>query len=562
MRMMSGLVGAVLLVGLAAAPAAASSAAAAPAGDERISSYGVELEVRPDGSLRVEETIDYDIGGNARHGIERDIDTEQKFDGGHNRRYPVSEVRVSSETAPDQVDVTDSGGSTRLRIGDPDRTITGAHTYVISYTVAAATTRFDDRDELYWNAVGPDWDVPIDEVDVRVTGAQVTRAACYAGEPGGTAPCGSAESSGSTATYSGGPVAAGDALTVVAAFPAGSVAAAPPVLVERRTPRSFLVGDPAFALPVSGLVLGVPVWLLVAGIRRKKAQEAPALAYREGHQPELPRGLRPALAGMLLHGTARPVDAATVLLDLSARGFVSISPLPKDNWRLVAVRPPDASLPPEAHEVFAAAFRRGPDTTLRAASRALVGLRTKLRTIAEAEMLRLGWYRTSPRQKSGLVVLGVLLMFFTLPVLLVTGLAADAGLIGLALGAGGIVLIVHAFTRPAPRTEAGEVARAQLIAFRRTLQGIDPMRLPPGEREARLAGLLPYAVALGLASQLAASFSAAGVVAGGYAGNPMWWSTFAGDATRASTPASSSSGGGGFSGSSGGGGGGGGGGSW
>ena len=65
---------------------------------------------------------------------------------------------------------------------------------------------------------------------------------------------------------------------------------------------------------------------------------------------------------------------------------------------------------------------------------------------------------------------------------------------------------------------------------------------------------------LGLAPQLASAFLATGVVAGGYAADPMWWSTSAGDATRATAPSSSSAGGSGFSGGSAGGGGGGGGG--
>lgn len=154
---------ALLVFGLAGA----GEAGASDAGAERIRSYEVQLEVRSDGSLQVAEQIEYDFGGNARHGIERDIDTEQRYDGSRDRQFPVSAVEVSSPTAPDQVEVTESGGETRLRIGDPDRTISGRHTYRISYRVAAATTRYDDRDELYWNAVGPGWSVPVDRVAVR-----------------------------------------------------------------------------------------------------------------------------------------------------------------------------------------------------------------------------------------------------------------------------------------------------------------------------------------------------------------------------------------------------------
>ena len=555
MRIMSALAGVVLLTGLAAGPAAAA------AGDgERIRSYDVRLEVRPDGSLRVTETIDYDFGATPRRGIERDIDTEQRFDGSRDRRYPVSDVEVSSSTAPDQVQVTDSGDGTTVRIGDPDRTVTGRHTYRIGYTVAAATTRFAGHDELHWNAVGSGWRVPVGDVRVRVGGAEVTRATCFAGAPGATAPCDSAVASGRFAQAA---LAPGEALTVVTAFPAGSVAAAAPVLVERRTARTFLAGSPLYALPLAALFLGGPGWLLVTGIRRKRAQEAPALAYRQGFAPQPPPGLRPALAGMLLSGSARPVDAVSVLLDLSARGHVSITPLAGRDWRLVAVRPPDASLPPEARAVLRAVFARGPDTTLKAAGRALLGVRGELRTIARDEVVRLGWFSRPPQEATGPAALGAAMLFLAVPVTLLLGFLADAGVAGIALGAGGIVLVAHAFTRPRPRTAAGEIARSQLIAFKAHLSRIDPMGLPAGHREAALAGLLPFAVVLGLAPQLAGAFSAAGVVAGGYAANPAWWSTFATDATRAATPSSSSGGSSGFSGgSAGGGGGGGGGGSW
>jgi uncharacterized membrane protein HdeD (DUF308 family) len=554
MRFLSGLVAVIAGLFLLASPAAAADG-------ERITSYGVTLQVRPDGSMQVEETIAYDFGGNARHGIDRELDTESVYDGSHHRRFPVSDVTASSATAPDDVAVTGGNARTTIRIGDPDRTITGPHTYRISYTVAAVTTRYADHDELYWDVVGPDWDVPIDAITVRVSGAEVTASSCFAGRPGGKDPCTSAEGG----SFGQGSLAAGQVLTVVAGFPAGSVAAAAPILSDRLTVRRFLIGTPAYAVPGALLALGIPLLLLLGGLRRKKAQEAPALAYRDGFQPQPPAGVRPLLANTLLSGTFKTVDPVSVLLDLSARGYLSITPLSKRDWRLVAVRPPDGSLHPEEQEVLRAAFAKGPDTTLSGAGRALTRARGPLKRIALDGVVDQGWYTRRPGGNTGWAALGGALIVASFPLTLALGFLTHAGIVGPALFAGGIVLIAHAFTKAQPRTEAGEVARSQLLAFKRTLSGIDPGRLPPEQREATLGGLLPYAVVLGLAPQLAAAFSAAGVVAGGYAmaSNPMWWSTFSTDATHATSPSSSSSGGSGFSGgSSGGGGGGGGGGSW
>jgi len=120
------------------------------------------------------EMIGYDFGGNQRHGIVREIDTEQRYDDTHDRRFPVSGVAATSPDAPADLQVSGDDARTTVRIGDPSRTVTGRHTYQITYAVAAVTTRLADHDELYWNAFGPDWPVPAQTVTVRVTGAPVS----------------------------------------------------------------------------------------------------------------------------------------------------------------------------------------------------------------------------------------------------------------------------------------------------------------------------------------------------------------------------------------------------
>lgn len=549
----SGALGAALLA-LLVLPA--GPAAAGDADGERIRSYDVLIDVRDDGSLRIAETISYDFGGTGRHGIERDIDTEQRYDGSRDRQFPVSDVEVSSGTAPDQVQVTESAGETSLRIGDPDRTVTGQHSYRISYTVSAATTRFGDRDELYWNAVGPGWSVPVERVAVQVAGARVTRAACFSGKPGSTAPCTSATASGPGATYTGGPLAAGDALTVVAAFPAGSVAGAAPVLTDRMTPRRFLAGTPAVALPVALAVVALPAFWLVTLRRRRREQAASAPQFAADLQSAPPPGMRPALVSTVLHGSVKPVDQVAVLLDLSARGYLSISPEGRREWRLAATRPPDAGLRPEEFAVLNALFAKGPVTVLSKAGRRLAAARTQVRNQIYADVVAQGWFSRRPGSGRTLpAVLGAIALVLALPVTLVLGFTLHAGIVGPAVGLAGILLIAGAFGVPAPRTPAGEAVRSRLIAFRAHLASVDPSRLPAEQRQAAFAGLLPYAVVLALAPQLAYALQAYGYP------DPSWFSTFSSDATRASSPVSSSGGSGG-SGSSGGGGGGGGGGSW
>jgi Predicted membrane protein (DUF2207) N-terminal domain len=68
--------------------------AAADTSGERITSYDVVLAVLTDGSMRAQETIGYEFGGNERHGIVRDIVTERAT-----TTVPVDPARRAAATA-------------------------------------------------------------------------------------------------------------------------------------------------------------------------------------------------------------------------------------------------------------------------------------------------------------------------------------------------------------------------------------------------------------------------------------------------------------------------------
>ncbi len=92
-----------------------------------------------------------------------------------------------------------------MKIGDPNATITGPHTYVITYTVTdglRVITEDDAADpampdavsagdvELYWDVIGTGWDVPIGSAKATVSGpGAVLSAVCYVGAAGSDARC-------------------------------------------------------------------------------------------------------------------------------------------------------------------------------------------------------------------------------------------------------------------------------------------------------------------------------------------------------------------------------------
>ena len=55
-----------------------------------------------------------------------------------------------------------------MQIGDPNQTVTGVHTYVISYRIRGVFNTFPDHDELNFNVTGNGWEVPIAKVEAAV----------------------------------------------------------------------------------------------------------------------------------------------------------------------------------------------------------------------------------------------------------------------------------------------------------------------------------------------------------------------------------------------------------
>ncbi len=168
------------VVAVVAAPLLLASPAAA-IGEEKIDSYDVQLSVGSDGVLDVLETIQYDFGFTPHHGIYRTIPVRYPYDDTYERVLKVSDIRVQSD-APDNLDTSNEGNFLVLKIGDKDKTITGKHTYTISYSVRGALNAFTDHVELSWNAIGVDWPVPISDIHVTAQmPGDVTGTTCFSG---------------------------------------------------------------------------------------------------------------------------------------------------------------------------------------------------------------------------------------------------------------------------------------------------------------------------------------------------------------------------------------------
>jgi uncharacterized membrane protein len=588
----------------------ALSGRAAAQASEQIHGYDVNLTIQPDGTLQVTETIDYDFGDAPHHGIFRDIPHRFTYDDTNDRIMPISDVSVTATPAgtPTDVKVTNDGGVTHIRIGDPDRTITGRHVYTINYTVEGALNGFPDHDELYWNAIGADWSVPIGEARAHVQApADISQAVCFAGPDGSTLPCDRivVDASSSTATQDG--LSPYEGLTVVVALPKGAVSPPPaPILDERWSlSRAFSHGPAELGLAGAVLVLGVG-WLSWLGWRVGRDREAigspvdsayPGPDASEqpvplGGGPQWPveytppDGLRPGQVGTLVDEVANPVDVTATIVDLAVRGYLRIEEIPKEglfgktDWKLVRLKSGEDLLSYERlllTGLFEDAEDLGDGTSSVLVSQLKTKFVSRLQRVQRAlydDAVKRGWFSQRPDKVRvtwaargvGLTILGAAALVFAI---WGTHLAFAA----LAFLLIGIALIVAAHWMPR-RTAKGTGLVRRVKGFREYMDAAETEPSKFAERANLFYEFLPYAVVFGITEKWARAFRGLAEMPqqSFYSGphpftvlaftNSIDSFTVSSAGTIASTPGGSGSSGFGGGGFSGGGGGGGGGGSW
>lgn len=593
------------LVGVTALACVLAVSTVGAQASERIVEFDVTLTVSTTGVLEVREEITYDFGSDERHGLLRDIPVRFYYDDVHDRVYELSVIEISSETAPDQYAREDPGGGyTRLRIGDPDRTITGEHTYLIRYTVEGALNGFEEQDELYWNATGHEWGVPIDHATVTVqVPAAIQDGLCFAGSSGSTAQCDTDEVRARTATYAHSGLRPYQGVSIVVSIPSGVVPTPEPILSERwSAARAFTLDRytiGATALLSLVVVFGIARTLWVVGRDRRwsgslvdarfgssngAAERVPL--FEGGPFPveySPPGNLRPGLIGTLRDEVAHPLDVTATIIDLATRHYLRIEEVTtsgmlrdKTDWKLIRLEPqPREELLAYERKLMDALFEDGDEVEI---SSLRQKFRARLDSVQEAlyeEIVSQGWYRRSPKStRTRWLALGILALVASVALFIAAVVLTEWAIVPIPLMVGSIAVIGGHATTPA-RTGKGSAALRRVRGFERFISSAELYRARFAEQSRIFYDYLPYAIVFGLTEEWAKAFEGLSDLpeADWYVGptGHLAALSLADNMTRftqesagaiAATPASSGSSGFGGGGFSGGGGGGGGGGSW
>ncbi|MEA2931305.1 MAG: hypothetical protein QOI56_90, partial [Actinomycetota bacterium] len=588
-------------LGTGGAPAGAS--AGARQSEERIAAYDVTITVEPTGDLGVTEVIDYDFGATQHHGIFRNIPVRFHYDDRYDRVYPLHVTSVQgSPGTPVQYKVDDVGSKKQIKIGDPDRTISGLHTYTIRYSVKSGLNGFPEHDELYWNAIGDEWSVPIERATVRVvTPGPLTDITCFSGPFRSSLPCPEAHPGESEATFAADSLSPFEAFTVVVGFQKGFVPEPTPVLDERWSPTRAFAVTPATVAASAGLMVlvlgGLSVLLWRTGRDRRFSGSAVDIAFGSdtGDEQKVgllerpltpvelvpPDDLRPGQVGTLVDETANTLDVTATIVDLAVRGWLRIDEIPKEglfgkkDWELFELKQDTTGLKPYESMLLGAIFRGRSQVKLSALKNTFA---TDLKKVEDAlydDAVAQGWFARRPdRTRTLWTVLGVLAIVASVVVAVVAAVFTHAGLVPIPLVIGSVILLIGAKRMPR-RTSKGTGTLRRVQGFRRFIEESEKERARFAERKNLFSEYLPYAIVFGATEKWARAFADID----GRLPETTWYSgpnyftvhSFSSSmdgfstttsGTIASTPSGSGSSGFGGGGFSGGGGGGGGGGSW
>jgi uncharacterized membrane protein YgcG len=162
-----------------------------------------QVVIAPEGEngLRITETVDHDFGDQQRHGYQRII----PVDFGE-----PTDVVATATDAPDDLDVESMGWETRIRIGDPQTTVTGQHRYTLAYTLPDARL---SSGELALDVIGTDESLETDRFEVILTGLELDDPTCNVGGFGDVGGCELVDD-GETYRVEFSPLDAGDGITI------------------------------------------------------------------------------------------------------------------------------------------------------------------------------------------------------------------------------------------------------------------------------------------------------------------------------------------------------------
>ena len=279
------------------------------ANDYDITKYDVEIVVDEHNKYSIKENIDTYFNV-SKHGIVRRIplyNNIKRQDGNNEKnRVLISNIKVSEE-----FDLSRENNNYVLKIGSADKTLTGKHSYTISYDYDIGLDKNNKYDELYFNIIGTNSDTSISNVTFKITMPKefdASKLGFSYGEYGESNTDNiSYDVDGNVITGSfDGTLLAGEGLNVRMELPEG--------YFIRKSVSSSLLECWYYIIPILGVIVAYVVW-------KKYGKDDQVVDVVSFYPPENMNSLDVAFAKK---GSVNSNDAVSLLVYLASKGYIKI----------------------------------------------------------------------------------------------------------------------------------------------------------------------------------------------------------------------------------------------
>jgi len=542
--------------------------------EEVVSAYNTSIKINRDASVHITENIEYDFGERRKHGIFRTVPIKYLTANNNSRKIKINDLSVLMDGERIKYKKTKQGRNLKIKIGNANKTITGKHSYQISYTVRGALNYFSEHDELYWNVVGSEWEVPIKQSLAIVNAPQIIKTKCFQGSYGSLEECTIGKSNKEEIIFEFRALQPGEEATIVVGIKKGVI----DQMSYWQRWLWFLMDNWILFLPGIALFWGGRRWWKYGRDPKGRGTIIPYYNVSDN--------LSVAEASAVMYNKLRSEDISAMIIQLAVSGFIKIKQEQVGKifkhanyifYKSEVHKDKMSKLTSEEESLLEALFEFGDDQKV-----STDDLKNKfhkkipaLQTEALSSIKAREYLPTKSRYNGTMLILiGVLQM------ILLAVLATFLGSVAIISGVSSLIVLVFFAIFMGHRTKKGVLAKEKLLGLKLYLETAEKDRLKfhnaPSKNPQRFEKLLPYAMVFGVEEEWAKQFKdiykqapdwyqgADGQVFNSMvlANNLQSFSKTAGSSI-VSAPSSASSGGSGFSGGgSGGGFGGGGGGSW
>lgn len=523
---------------------------------EKIESFDVSIIAHKDGTMTIKEKIDYDFGSENRHGIFRTLPLVSEV-GPLYRIIVVDFLDIKRDGSNENFEVDKQSKNIEVKIGDPDKTITGLHNYIIVYTVENGIgSNYENHDEIYWNVTGNSWQIPIEKASYKIEtdfGVDPLESICFTGPAASRLQNCLVEDKFISTTQRLEPY---QGLTTVTKFPVNTF---PKSILKKSEP--FL--DPDF---ITLLKIYIPIlislnlllapFLLFRYFKNKPKQRfgSPAVNFdipKDGTGKILP----PAEAGIIDNHKLERDDVVATIFDLAIKKYIKIEEVKKIktlrpdeiDYEIVRLKN-NGQVSEFEKKLLDRLFQSGERVSLKSLKSDFYLTFSKLENEIFDSLQEKGFYEKNPKnQMTGLLVLGILT--------LVSG--------NLLLGS----VLIFLSRKLTGRTSLGDKIDWEVDGLKIFLKAMSRHHKFQSKNLITVEKYIPYAIALGLQDEFMDQLKIMNpdYKPSWYSGSHSFYHVYPGMYTNFSlgmTTAAPSSSSGFSGGSSGGGGGGGGGGSW